>query len=296
MKKKKNNIKNNVFFRNIVFQSFRNHIFSLFSNYTFKEKIENGIRILFYSFCYMQNHINDFPNVPNNIFPSNRIRYTFRVDILKVEINDEKNLQLGKNSYFGIQNVLCLYELAITFRISIKSNIISKSIDLTYLASSIVLDSVLNGKALPKNTEIKIKNSAHMIKFVTNLRNRNSNIEKVRYDCNEIVVIDDYFLDGMRLVDRDKNSDTGLLNKLKIVSDLQINNGLNRKSALKIYDSLINSSFERQSVNVANYRGNFINNEHGLYKIIYDELGISDLDYREFFLSIFDTFAVDMII
>lgn len=73
------------------------------------------------------------------IFPPNDIRYKFKVEILEIEINTEKNLDLPNNNWFNVGNCENILELAIRYKVDVKSNIINKSFELTNLYSTILV-------------------------------------------------------------------------------------------------------------------------------------------------------------
>lgn len=252
----------------------------MYSDSSFKERISNVIRQIFFSLAYIQKHPKDFRDV-DKFLPQNKLRYKFKVEILETRINtfDDLSVKIQNNFYFNNGNVIDLYELETVFRVSIMSNVTNTSFTLRNLDTALLNDNFIS--RMGKDRYVGIQFDCTMVKDINNLRNKsnaNSNRTRSSNPQSNVEVLDNYTLASMTLLSSPKCNQ--LLNKMKDISLVRKVNNFNHRTAHSLYKNLLNSFFMEIDLRTELYVGSKLQSD--ITSILFNEMNIG-IKYGDFF-------------
>lgn len=269
-----------IFIKTLLFHSFHRFIKKMYSDSSFKERISNVIRQIFFSLAYIQKHPKDFRDV-DKFLPQNKLRYKFKVEILETRINtfDDLSVKIQNNFYFNNGSVIDLYELETVFRVSIMSNVTNTSFTLRNLDTALLNDNFIS--RMGKDRYVGIQFDCTMVKDINNLRNKsnaNSNRTRSSNPQSNVKVLDNYTLASMTLLSSPKCNQ--LLNKMKDISLVRKVNDFNHRTAHSLYKNLLNSFFMEIDLRTESYVGSKLQSD--MTSILFNEMNIG-IKYGDFF-------------
>lgn len=291
---KKENLIHNIRIQTLFINTFRTYIYESFRKVPFELQVKNAIREMF--FILIQRKKDDsLLDELKAIFPPNDIRYKFKVEILEIEINTEKNLDLPNNNWFNVGNCENVLELAIRYKVDVKSNIINKSFELTNLYSTILVkNSAHNGRT---NGTIDFANNHAIINYGNNMNINLRDLRRPKMNFNNLSVMKYYrYLDKLSTSSGLKKfynisqfvsvvlPNTGIMNILNSISEFSNSNIKKGKYSKDLINSAFIDYFNcvKDSVNNINHRNTSKDDRFVLSNVIFEQFGF-DFNFSSFY-------------